>query len=254
MSDSTVVLITGVARGLGNALAKAYLSRPHHTVIGTVRDTSSPTLSSLTSSPTAEGSKILLYPLESTNDTHYTGLLTSLSTAGITYIDLVIPNAGVAHPPGTPASVTIDDVRSVLDVNALGTLRLFQTLRGLLENAEKKGRSPKWMSMSSGAGSIAGCALYGTDKVAPYAVSKAAVNWITVAIHASEPWLTTFAIHPGFVQTEMGNAGARVMGLKEAPNTVEEAVGKITATIDASTRESTGGKFVNVIDGTEIPW
>ncbi|RDW93049.1 putative Zn(II)2Cys6 transcription factor [Aspergillus mulundensis] len=240
---------------LGHALAKSYLSRPNHTVIGTVRDTSSPSLSTLTTQ-TAPGSKLLLYPLESTNDTHYTDLSTSLATAGITHLNLVIANAGVAHPPGTPASVGIEDVRAVFDVNALGTLRLFQALRGLLERGAAQGREVKWVSVSSGAGSIEGCKVYGrgTEKVVPYGVSKAAVNWVTVAIHASETWLTAFAIHPGWVQTEMGNAGARVMGLKEAPNTVEEAITKTVATIDDATRESSGGRFVNVIDGTEIPW
>lgn len=33
------------------------------------------------------------------------------------------------------------------------------------------------------------------------------------------------------VQTEMGNKGAQMMGLKEAPNTIEEAVTKTMATV-----------------------
>jgi hypothetical protein len=88
-----------------------------------------------------------------------------------------------------------------------------------------------------------------------------------------------------FVQTEMGNKGAQIMGLKEAPNTVEEAVTKTMAAvsvgayliyhkllllkgvksrelrlmrgrrqIDSATREDTSGKFLNVIDGAEVPW
>ncbi|KAL4994583.1 hypothetical protein BDV10DRAFT_149267 [Aspergillus recurvatus] len=254
MSDSTIVLITGVARGIGLALAKAYLSRPNHTVLGTIRDPSTPSLSTLTSHAPAQGSRLLLFELESTNPTDYSNLISSLTTTGITHLDLVIANAGVAYPAGTPASVDVEDVKAVFDVNALGTLRLFQALRGFLEAGVKHGKTVKWVSVSSGAASIGGCEVYGTEKVAPYAISKAGVNWVTVAIHVSEKWLTAFAIHPGFVQTDMGNKGAQIMGLKEAPDTIEEAITKSIATIDNATRKDTSGKFINVVDGAEIPW
>ncbi|KAL2847106.1 hypothetical protein BJX68DRAFT_268406 [Aspergillus pseudodeflectus] len=49
----------------------------------------------------------------------------------------------------------------------------------------------------------------------------------------------------------MCNAGARSFGMEEASNTIEEAITKTTAKIDAATREETSGKFWNVIDGTE---
>ncbi|KAL3429738.1 hypothetical protein BDV09DRAFT_200330 [Aspergillus tetrazonus] len=254
MSDSTVVLITGVARGIGQALAKAYLSRPNHTVLGTIRDPSAQSLSALSSHIPAQGSRLFLFTLESTNASHYANLVSSLTTAGITHLDLVIANAGVAYPAGTPASVDVGDVKNVFDVNAMGTLRLFQALRGFLKVGSNDGKSVKWVSVSSGAGSIDGCEVYGTYRVVPYAISKAGVNFVTVAIHASEKWLTAFAIHPGFVQTEMGNKGAQIMGLKEAPNTVEEAITKTLAAIDNATREDTSGKFLNVIDGAEVPW
>ncbi|KAL5047313.1 hypothetical protein BDW71DRAFT_179851 [Aspergillus fruticulosus] len=254
MSDSTIVLITGVARGIGQALAKAYLSRPNHTVLGTIRDPSAPSLSAVASHTPAQGSRLLLFPLESTNPADYSNLVSSLTTAGITQLDLVIANAGVAYPAGTPSSVGIEDVKSVFDVNTLGTLRLFQALRGFLEAGVKHGKRVKWVSVSSGAGSIGACEVYGTERVTAYAISKAGINWLTVAIHASEKWLTAFSIHPGFVQTEMGNKAAQIMGLKEAPDTVEEAITKTMATIDGATREDTSGKFLNVIDGTEIPW
>ncbi|KAL4815389.1 hypothetical protein BDW67DRAFT_191617 [Aspergillus spinulosporus] len=241
MSDSTVVLITGVARGIGQALAKTYLSRPNHIVLGTVRDPSVPSLSALGSHAPAQGSRLHLFTLESTNASQYHDLVSSLITAGITHLDLVVANAGVAYPAGTPASVDVEDVKNVFDVNALGTLRLFQALRRFLEAGSNDGKRVKWVSVSSGAGSIGGCEAYGTYKVAP-------------AIHASEKWLTAFAIHPGFVQTEMGNRGAQIMGLKEAPNTVEEVVTKTLDVIDSATREDTSGKFLNIIDGAEVPW
>ncbi|KAL2813186.1 hypothetical protein BDW59DRAFT_154928 [Aspergillus cavernicola] len=252
MSDSTIVLITGVTRGIGKALLQAYLSRPNHTVIGTVRSIASPDSESLQSSPTAPGSRLLLFQLESSNANDYPNLVSKLEFSGIKHLDIVIPNAGISTTPSPLATVSIDDVTSAFEVNTVGTLRLYQAVRYLLEKSP--GGKPKWVSMSSGAGSLACVEPFGTSAVSGYAMSKAAMNWITLAMHSSDKWLTAFAIHPGLVQTEMGNKGARAMGMEEAPNTIEESITKTLATIDGSTREATSGKFLNVIDGTEVPW
>jgi NAD(P)-dependent dehydrogenase (short-subunit alcohol dehydrogenase family) len=139
-------------------------------------------LSALSSHVPAQGSRLLLFTLESTTASHYADLVSSLKTAGITHLDLVIANAGVAYPAGTPASVDVEDVKNVFDVNALGTLRLFQALRGFLEVGSNNGRRVKWVSVSSAAGSIGGCEVYGTHRVAPYAISKAGVNMVTVLV------------------------------------------------------------------------
>ncbi|KAL4950906.1 hypothetical protein BDW69DRAFT_171155 [Aspergillus filifer] len=252
MSGSTNVLITGVGRGIGKALAEAYLSRPSHTVIGTVRDASTPSVESLKNHPTAPGSRLLLFTLESANAEDYPKLRSSITSAGLSHLDIVIHNAGVANPAGTPANVDPDAVIDVFNINTVSTLRLFQVTRELL--AASPGKEPKWMSMSSGAGTIGGCEAFQTFGVTPYALSKSGMNWVTVAIHASEKWLTAFAVHPGLVQTDMGNKGAQMMGMKEAPNTIEEAVTKSIATIDGATREKTSGKYLNIIDETEVPW
>lgn len=70
----------------------------------------------------------------------------------------------------------------------------------------------------------------------------------------------------------MGNMGAQMMGMELAPNTLEESTSKtmaivrglcvwrylsnwlIPSQLDSATRENTSGKFINVVDGTEIPW
>ncbi|KAL4958690.1 uncharacterized protein BDV14DRAFT_207550 [Aspergillus stella-maris] len=252
MSDSTNVLITGVARGIGKALAAAYLSRPNHTVIGTVRDITAPSVESLKNHPTAPGSRLLLFTLESTNAEDYSKLKSSITSAGLSHLDVVVHNAGAASPSGTLATVDPDAVVSLFNVNTVSTLRLFQVTRELL--AVSPGKEPKWMSMSSILGTIGGCETFQSFRGTPYALSKSGVNWVTMAIHASEKWLTAFAVHPGLVQTDMGNKGAQMMGLKEAPNKIEEAVTKSIATIDGATRGKTSGKYLNIIDGVEIPW
>lgn len=67
------------------------------------------------------------------------------------------------------------------------------------------------------------------------------------------PSLIAFPIHPGWVQTDMGNAGAKANGLEEAPTSVEECVSGMIDKIDNATREKTSGKFMSY-DGQHINW
>lgn len=58
----------------------------------------------------------------------------------------------------------------------------------------------------------------------------------------------------GWVQTDMGNAGARRAGMQEAPMRYEDSIAKITQLLDTATREAHGGKFWNVDTDSELPW
>jgi norsolorinic acid ketoreductase len=74
-----------------------------------------------------------------------------------------------------------------------------------------------------------------------YGASKASLNWITRRIHFDHPELIAFPIYPGYVclaesisnvlirsdqntwvQSEMGNMGARLSGLSEAPVSIKD--------------------------------
>lgn len=70
----------------------------------------------------------------------------------------------------------MNDVITAFNVNAAGPLILFQAVRHLLENSKK---SPKWVSMSSAAGSIGLLEAQGALGVAAYGMSKAGMNWLT---------------------------------------------------------------------------
>ncbi|KAK9385302.1 hypothetical protein V1515DRAFT_608685 [Lipomyces mesembrius] len=74
------------------------------------------------------------------------------------------------------------------------------------------------------------------------------------AAHSANKWLIAFALHPGLVQTDSGNEGAKAMGLKQAPYTKRQSIDAIIGLVDNATREKTSRRFYDVIDGTEIPW
>ncbi|KAL9083282.1 MAG: hypothetical protein Q9165_008588 [Trypethelium subeluteriae] len=250
MASTTVVFITGAGRGIGRALTEAYLGRPNHLVIGSVRDSAHPKYQDLKGFPAANGSRLHLVSIENTSIEDPKKAVKSIEAAGVSHIDIVIANAGISPTPSPAETVDIKDVIDCFHVNTVSPIVLYQAVKPLLE----KSSSPKWLTVSSAAASIDRLEVHNASFVSAYGISKAGVDWFTVAVHASNPKWIAFAIHPGLVQTEMGNMGARLMGLEEAPNTLEESSSKTIAVLDKATRESTSGKFINVIDGSEFPW
>jgi norsolorinic acid ketoreductase len=56
-----------------------------------------------------------------------------------------------------------------------------------------------------------------------------------------------------FVQTEMGNAGARKFGMEKAFTEVNDCVSGLVSIIDGATKEKTSGHFCSC-DGGELIW
>lgn len=79
---------------------------------------------------------------------------------------------------------------------------------------------------------------------AVYGPTKAALTWYGIRINAEDEWLNTFLLDPGWVQTEMGNEGARTFGVEKAPVTVEDSVNGMYEVLTTATKEKWGGKVV----------
>ncbi|KAJ5505703.1 hypothetical protein LT330_001654 [Penicillium expansum] len=250
ISDNTIVFITGASRGIGRTLVETFLLRPKHTVIASVRDTAANYVKELEALPKADSSSLQLVKIESSNSADPAAAIKELTD--IDHIDVVVANAGGAGEKGIiPVDIVSSEiVTDVFTVNALGPLALYQAVKPLLE----KSQAPKWVSVSSAAGSIGRLELHKAHIAPAYGIAKAGLNWITTAIHSANKGFIAFAVHPGLVQTESGNKSARAMGLPQAPNSQRQSIDAILGLIDNASRETTSGKFFNVIDGTEIPW
>ncbi|KAI1459955.1 NAD(P)-binding protein [Annulohypoxylon moriforme] len=249
---ATVVFISGVSRGIGNGFAKAYLSRPQHTVIGSIRESSSsaPGVEELKAFPAANGSKLLLVTIENTSPTDPQKALEAVKSEGIGHLDLVIANAGGSPLPPTPLDrVSMDEMTTTYQVNAVGPLMLFQACRPLLQKAS----APKWVSISTGGGSITLMGKIRSWDGTSYAAAKASLNWLTRAIHFTNEWLVAITFTPGLVQTEPGNWIAKEWGLEKATYTIDESVEGMMKVIDGATREETSGKFFN-LKNEKLPW
>ncbi|RAK78078.1 SDR family oxidoreductase [Aspergillus fijiensis CBS 313.89] len=245
-----VVLITGASRGIGKRLVAQYLARPDTTVIAAVRDTTSASAEQLETLPKSkDGSRLIVIRLAA-DDAH--GAREAASEIqkqnGLDHIDIVIANAGICDHWGPVLEAAEEEVRSHLEVNILGPLRLLQAMAPLLRNAS----APKFIYISTLLASIGGIGQMYT-LTGPYGMSKAAGNYLVRKAHAENEHLVTLSIDPGLVQTDLGNRAAQYYGLHKAPVTLEDSVRGIMTQIDTATKSTTSGMFVNT-SGENVCW
>jgi len=219
------------------------------TVVAAVRDPSSTTSNTLDTLTKGNNTNLITVKYDALSETAAGDAVATLkSQYHITNLDLVIAVAGIAKYYGKVVETPIKEVHEHLEANTFGPLILFQAVWPLLEKASV----PKFVVLSTVFGSTGDLEKYQLPAMA-YGTSKAAVNYIVRKIHFEHPNLITFPINPGWVQTEMGNAGAKFFGMEQAPLTLDESVTGLMDKIDNATREKSSGTFQSY-DGMEIPW
>ncbi|KAF6807963.1 aflatoxin biosynthesis ketoreductase Nor-1 (short-chain dehydrogenase), partial [Colletotrichum musicola] len=172
---------------------------------------------------------------------------------GITSLDVVISNAGIADSAVRVSDITADSALEHFRINAVAPMVLFKAVAPLL----KESSNPIFVGMSSVFGGI-----YVQEKLAgmgvppimgAYGASKAALNWLVNRLKFEEPWLTSFVFHPGLVETDMTSALATVVDTKAmGAISVEVSVKGMVAVIDGATKEISG--TFKKHDGTDLPW
>lgn len=221
------ILITGAGRGLGLELARQY-AEDGWTVIGTVRNAAG----------AAELAKLGARAI--TLDVSDTAEVKTLSAQlkGIP-IDVLFCNAGIIGKPGTAlGSFDYAAWQNVFRVNVLGAAAVIEAL---IDNVAASDRKTVAV-MSSRLGSISQT----SGSTLPYSTSKAALNLLAKGLAATlaPRGIIVVALSPGWVQTDMGGAGA--------PLTPEASVRGLRKVIDGLQREDSG-KFLSH-DGSSIPW
>ncbi len=191
--DRSTILVTGANRGIGLALVRQL--HPIHDVLATARDPERATELAAT--------KARVLPLDVTSDESVARLAASL--AGLP-VDVIINNAGAAAPwGGTIDDLDLEVCKALFDLNALGAIRVS---RALLPNL-LAGRRKTLLHLSSRMGSIADNTSGGSHA---YRMSKAALNMASrgMAMDWKGKGISSFVVHPGWVQTDMGGPGATV--------------------------------------------
>ncbi|KAI3445551.1 hypothetical protein Pfo_002216 [Paulownia fortunei] len=190
------VLITGVSRGIGKALALE-LAKRGHTVIGCSR--SPDKLSSLQSelATASENKSNSNKHLIMNVDVRSNSSVEELARAVVekkTIPDIIVNNAGTINRNNRIWEVPVDEFDTVIDTNIKGTANVLRHfIPVMIEN--KHGII---VNMSSGWGRSAAA------QVAPYCASKWAVEGLTRAV-AKElpPGMAVVALNPGVINTEM---------------------------------------------------
>ncbi|MGC9492366.1 SDR family oxidoreductase [Vibrio genomosp. F10] len=227
----SAIFITGANRGIGLSLTQQYLEG-NHKVYATYRDANSAQeLLSLADHNT----NLTCIQLELTNYQAVSKLPSKIQP-----IDILISNAGYYGPKGYGLGNTdVEEWRRVFEINTIAPLKLVETLLPMFKNSDVK----KIACLSSKVGSMAentsgGGYLYRSSKAALNSVVKSLSNDLTL------DGFTVLALHPGWVQTEMGGPNALI-------DTGTSASGLINVIESSNTKVS--GHFFN-FDGSEIDW
>ena len=182
------VLVIGASRGIGLEFVHQYREAGLR-VIATVRDADG------RARVQALGAEALT--VDVANPASVSGLAWQLDGEKI---DLALYVAGVLRRPNALTPPTQDDFDAVMHTNVLGAMQTLPQVAPLV--AEARGVFAFLSSSMSQIGSVpdSGSWLYRT--------SKAALNMAVAAAQHDYPDATLVTIDPGWVQTDMGGAGA----------------------------------------------
>jgi NAD(P)-dependent dehydrogenase (short-subunit alcohol dehydrogenase family) len=210
------VLITGANRGIGLALTKIYAQRGDTVYACCRAPNKAEQLQSL-----SKTHAVKIFELAVDEDKSVAALSSKLTDATI---DTLINNAGIIGKSGerqTATSMNFSTWAEMFNVNSMGPVRVMQALLPQL----KRSKQAKVMNMTSTLGAISqdNPIYYG------YCASKAALNKFMrmAAIELKQEGIAIALVHPGWVQTDMGGAGASITPVASATGIVK-VIDKLT--------------------------
>jgi norsolorinic acid ketoreductase len=148
--------------------------------------------------PVGTDSRLIIVKLDSDSPTGATDAVEELQLKfGVSQLDTVIANAGIGKYWGPATQTPIHEVEEHFKINAVAPVRLFQAVQPLLFATS----NPRFVVISTVLGSIALQKDFPVPDAA-YGMSKIAVNFFVGKLHHENTQLTTFPIHPGYVECE----------------------------------------------------
>ena len=232
-------LVTGANRGIGLEFVRQLLARGDRVVATCRHPGKAAALNTLTGEYPGH---LHVLPLDVASEKSRAELVRELplvcgDAVEKPAIDLLINNAGVLHSGERFGQLTAAHLDDSFRTNASGPLLLTEALAATLSDGATVA------NVSSTLGSIANTAQFGTPS---YNISKAAQNMASVllahALRARD--IRVVALHPGWVQTEMGGDGAQI--------TAAASVAGLLRVIDGLTLDDSG-RFLDW-QGQTQPW
>lgn len=237
------ILVTGASRGLGLEFVRQYAEESANNVIfATVRDPESATqLKELA----ATHKNIQVLALDVSNEESIRALPAKVEQYTKT-LNLVINNAGIAHPikNSTSGTIALSTLQNVFLTNSFSPILVTQALLPFLKNAPKDPEHlAKVVMITSSFGSIANNT---SDNLVAYRASKSALNQLTKSFANEEKDIVFIPLHPGWVDTDMGS------GLGKPPLTPAQSISSMRKVISSSKAEHSA-VFVD-FENKPLPW
>ncbi|WP_320066456.1 SDR family oxidoreductase [Micromonospora sp. RTGN7] len=243
MSEQTIALITGANKGIGYEIAAGLGALGWSVGVGARDEQRRETA---VAKLRAAGIDAFGVPLDVTDDASVTAAA-GLVEERAGRLDVLVNNAGVTgSAPQLPTTVDLAVVRTVVETNVIGVIRVTNAMLPLL----RRSASPRIVNMSSGVGSLTRQST-STDELSTgpvavaYSPSKTFLNAVTVQ-YAKELRDTNILINagcPGFVATDLN--GFR--GIRTPEQGAAIAIRLATLPDDGPT----GGFFE---DAGVVPW
>jgi len=221
-------LLIGASRGIGLELARQYLDEGWRVIATARSDEGLARLKAL-------GAETLR--LDVAQPASNSGLAWQLDGEKI---DLAIYVAGAIDRNSASSPPTRDSFDTVMHTNVMGAMQVIPQIVPMVQEARGV-----IACISSVMGSLQDTS---SGNAALYRVSKAALNMVVRCTQAEQLLITVLAIHPGWVQTEMGGV--------QAPLTPAQSAASLRQTL-STVHESRDPKFKGAFlnhDGTPLPW
>jgi NAD(P)-dependent dehydrogenase (short-subunit alcohol dehydrogenase family) len=220
----STVLVIGASRGLGLEFAAQYAAAGWR-VIGTARTPEG--LSRL------QGVGAQALSLDVSDPASVSDLARRLAGEKL---DLALYVAGVMDKGSAQTPPALEAFDAVMHANVLGAMLVIPQIAPMLQECHGT-----LACISSRMGSLA---LTQSSDASLYRISKAALNMVVRTAQAGHADVAVVAMHPGWVQTDMGGSAA--------PLTPTESVTAMRATL-ASLTPQHHGQFLSY-DGTPLAW
>jgi NAD(P)-dependent dehydrogenase (short-subunit alcohol dehydrogenase family) len=224
----TTVLLIGASRGIGLELARQYREAGWRVIATARSDDGLARLKVL-------GCETLR--VDVTDPASNSGLAWQLDGVKL---DLAVYVAGVGDRDTTVSPPSREKFNLLMHTNAMGPMMVLPQIAPML--AESSGT---FAVISSHFGSLT---LTESGVAALYRMSKAALNMYIRCAQHDFPEIGCVALHPGWVQTDMGGP--------HAPVKVQDSAASLRQTLETVRTQRTSehrGAFLNH-DGTPLPW
>ena len=216
------ILITGVSRGIGRALAEKFLESGDE-VVGT----------STTGSASWSHERLVVLPLDLASAESIANCADAAARLG-KRIDILVNNAGIYSGVDENPTIDVSHLRKTMEVNLFGTVDFTERIIPLLNGGGHI------VNVSSRMGSLEFVEIGGINWP-DYKISKAALNMVTriLAFRLQNQKIIVSSVHPGWVKTDMGGSDADL----EPAEAAEDLYKLATSTVETGQFWFKGDKF-----------